>query len=92
MSAFDQEMIDRLAEAVAQKLGAGSVPIDLQVWNLTQVAKYLGKHVETVRETMSCLPSFPAAIRLPARGGARGHALYNAGEVIKWAHSYREKR
>lgn len=91
MSAFDQEMIEKLADAVAQRL-APSVPLDLQVWSLAQVAKYLGKHVETVRETMACLPGFPAAIRLPARGGARGHALYNAGEVITWAHSYREKR
>lgn len=92
MSAFDQETIDRLAEAVAQRLGPSSVPLDAQVWTLAQVAEYLGRHVVTVRESMACLPSFPAAIHLPGRGAGRGKALYNAGEVVKWAHSYREKR
>lgn len=92
MSAFDQATIDALAEAVAQRMGTGSVPLELQLWSLQQCADYLGRHIETVRETMASLPSFPRAIRLPARPGKRGHALYNAGEVIKWAHSFKEKR
>jgi hypothetical protein len=92
VNTIDNELIERLADAVAQRLEPSSIPLEHQVWSLAKVATYLGKHVETVRETMACLPSFPPAIRLPARNGARSHALYNAAEVIKWAHSYREKR
>lgn len=89
MSEFDQKTIDALADAVAERL---AVPVESQVWTLAKVAAYLGRHVETVRESMACLPGFPPAIHLPGRGTGRGKALYNAGEVIKWAHSYREKR
>jgi hypothetical protein len=90
MNDIDKETIERLADAIAERLT--SVPLDSQVWTLAKVAAYLGRHVETVRESMACLPGFPAAIHLPGRGGGRGKALYNAGEVVKWAHSYREKR
>jgi hypothetical protein len=90
LSDIDQATIERLADAVAARI-ADAVPLDQQVWTLTRVAKYLGRHVETVRESMACLPSFPRAIHLPGRGEGRGKALYNAGEIIKWAHSYREK-
>lgn len=89
---MDKDLIERLADAVAQRVGAGSIPLDSQVWTLSQVATYLGRHVETVRESMACLPGFPPAIHLPGRGSGRGKALYNAGEVVRWAHSYREKR
>ena len=83
------EEIRKLADAVADRV---AVPLDAQVWTLARVAAYLGRHVETVRESMACLPGFPPAIHLPGRGGGRGKALYNAGEVVKWTHSYRQKR
>lgn len=92
MNMIDNELIERLAEAVAQRVGPNSIPLEAQVWTLAQVAHYLGRHVETVRESMACLPGFPSAIHLPGRGTGRGKALYNAGEIVKWAHSYREKR
>lgn len=86
----EAEIIARL-DLILAKLDIPSRHLDDQLWTLADVAHYLRKHVETVREAMSYLPNFPAAIRLPSRGGARGHALYNAGEVIEWAKSYQEK-
>lgn len=87
----EAQIIARL-DLILAKLDAPQIPLDDQLWTLADVANYLRKHVETVRETMACLPNFPAAIRLPARGGVRGRALYNAGEVIEWAASFKEKR
>lgn len=89
MSAFDQEMIDRLADAVAQRIGPSSVPLDEQLWDLAMVSQHLHRNPQTVRESMACLPSFPKAIRLPSEG--RAHPLYNAGEVIEWAKKFRDK-
>lgn len=87
----EAEIMARL-DLILARLEKPVVPLADQLWTLADVAYYLRKHVETVREAMSCLPNFPAAIRLPARGGVRGHALYNAAEVIEWAKSYKEKR
>jgi hypothetical protein len=87
----EAEIIARL-DLILAKLGSPAVPLDEQLWTLAEVANYFRKHLQTVRESMACLPSFPAAIRLPARAGARSHPLYNAREVIKWAKSYQEKR
>ena len=43
-----------------------------------------------VREQITCLPSFPKAIRLPSKDRA-AQSLYNAGEVIEWAMRHRER-
>ena len=89
METLDNDTINRLAEAVAERI---AVPLEWQLWPLARVAAYLGRHVETVRESMACLPNFPPAIHLPGRGSGRGKALYNAREIVQWAHSYRQKR
>lgn len=87
----EAEIIARL-DLVLAKLDRPAVELADQLWTLAQVADYLGRHVVTVRESMACLPTFPAPIHLPGRGVGRGKALYEAGEVIAWAKSYKEKR
>ncbi len=84
------EKLDRL-ETMLAGLSAPPVPLEVQLWDLAAVSKYLRRHTEVVRESMACLPDFPKAVRLPGRG-ARSHALYYASEIIAWAKNYREKR
>ena len=87
MSLSNADVIARL-DLILAKLGAGAVPLADQLWTLADIARYLYRHVETVRESMSCFPDFPAAISLPGRGSGRGKLLYRAGEVVAWAASY----
>jgi hypothetical protein len=84
----DAKLIEKL-EAVLAKLDVPAVPLNEQLWDTGDVAHYFKRNVQVVRETITCQPSFPKAIRLPSKGKA--HPLYNAGEVIEWAKKYREK-
>lgn len=88
MEVIDSDFIDRLAERIAANVGE-VIPVERQLWDLRQVAKYLRRNTLVVRRTMACLPSFPKAIRLPSEGTA--HPLYNAGEVMEWAQKYRDR-
>lgn len=85
----DVDLIERLADAVAQRM-TPSIPLAVDLWDIATIAAYLKREPGTVREQMACLPSFPKAIRLPTSKG-RAQPLYNAKEVIAWAQSYREK-
>ena len=85
----DIDLIERLADAVAQRMNP-SIPLAVDLWDIATIAAYLKREPGTVREQMACLPSFPKAIRLPTSKG-RAQPLYNAKEVIAWAQSYREK-
>lgn len=86
----DADVIARL-DLILAKIGSPAVPLADQLWTLTEIAHYLHRHVETVRESMSCLPDFPAAISLPGRGSGRGKLLYCAGEIVEWAISYQQR-
>jgi hypothetical protein len=87
----EAEILAKL-DLVLAKLNQPAVPLDDQLWTLKDVANYLHRHVATVSESMASLPSFPRAVRLPGRGGGRGKPLYSAGEIVKWAHTFKEKR
>lgn len=87
----EAEIIARL-DMILAKLEHPPVPLEMQLWTIANIANYFQKHTQTVRESMACLPSFPPAIRLPSRNGARSHPLYNAADVIKWAESFKDKR
>ena len=49
------------------------------------IAAYLKRSVDTVRDDIITLPTFPRPIRLPMRGAVRAQALYKARDVIAWA-------
>ena len=66
------------------------VPIEYQLWDHGEVSAYFKRHTRTGREQITCLPSFPKAIRLPSRDRA-AQPLYNAAEVIEWAMRHRER-
>lgn len=88
MQTNDETLIARL-EAALDRLERPVVPLEDQLWTLAEVAAYFRRNTQVVRETMTCLPSFPKAVRLPSKG--RAHPLYNAGEVVEWARKHREK-
>jgi hypothetical protein len=82
------ELLDRF-DALIEKLGGPVVPFSDQLWDLSDVAKYLRRSSSYVQNTLTCLTSFPKAIRLPSQGRAR--PLYNAIEVVEWTKKFREK-
>ncbi|MES2164213.1 MAG: hypothetical protein V4476_23915 [Pseudomonadota bacterium] len=60
-------------------------PVAIDLWDTRHIAAYLKRSVDTVRDDIITLPSFPRPIRLPVRGAARAQALFKAREVIAWA-------
>lgn len=82
-------MLAQRIEVLLEKLEQKAVPLSEQLWDTSDVARYFKRNPQVVRETITCQPSFPKAIRLPSKGKA--HPLYNAGEVVEWAKRYREK-
>ena len=83
-----EQLIERL-DALLDKIGGPTVPLDDQLWDSSDVAKYLKRSVGFVQDTLAALPSFPRAYRLPSRGRAR--PLYNAGEVVQWVKQFKER-
>lgn len=87
----DNELIERLAEAVAQRM-LPAIPLSIDLWDMGTIAGYFKRSPSVVRERLACLPSFPKAIRLPSTTAKRGcQPLYKATEIIGWAESHREK-
>lgn len=99
MNAADQEIIsllravlDRIEQKIDEPVEQPEpppLPLDDQLWDVTEVGRYLHRTPKVVREMYSCLLSFPKAIRLPSKGNAR--PLYIAAEVIAWAKKFKEK-
>lgn len=90
MTHSDSELITRLAAELAKQIRP-SIPVDIDLWDITTIATYLKRSESVVRERMACLPDFPKAIRLPSTRAVRGQALYRAREVIRWAEQYQDK-
>jgi hypothetical protein len=88
MDMTEAKLFERI-ETLLQKLEEKAIPLSEQLWDNADVARYFKRNPQVVRETITCQPSFPKAIRLPSKGKA--HPLYNAGEVVEWAKKYREK-
>lgn len=83
-----EQLIGRL-DALLDQIGGPVVPLDDQLWDSADVARYLKRSVGFVQDTLTALPSFPRAYRLPSRGRAR--PLYNAGEVVQWVKQFKER-
>ena len=86
---IEADLIERLANGIAQHLQP-SIPLSIDLWDIVIIAHYFKRNPATVRERLSCLPSFPKAIRMPTTKG-KSRPLYKATEVIKWAERYRDK-
>ena len=86
----DSDLITRLAAELARQLRP-ALPIEIDLWDIATIARYLKRSESVVRERMACLPDFPKAIRLPSTRSVRGQALYRAKEIIQWACRYQDK-
>lgn len=85
--------LDELATKIADRIRP-SIPIEIALWDVSDIGAYLKRSPQTVRERIVCLPDFPKPIRTPAlREGkvTRGHPAWKAMEVIKWTESHREQ-
>lgn len=87
---MSEELIIKLTDAIA-RLGAGSIPVEVDLWDADTIAQFLKVSKHQVMQRYAPLPDFPAAARLPAKGG-KGHPRWKAAEVIKWAEKYFENR
>lgn len=86
--------IEELAKQIADRVRP-AVPIEYALWDIAEVAAYMHKSADVVRNRIACLPSFPKPIRTPAlREGkmTRGHPVYKAIEVIRWNEGQREQK
>lgn len=88
---MSEELLQRLTN-VLEKLGAGSVPISVDLWDADMIAAYLKRSSRQVMSRYAPLPDFPRAIRLPSTTGGCGQPLWKATDVIAWAEKYQEKR
>lgn len=86
----DLEQLGAKLDAILALLEQPAVPLADQLWDHSDVARYFKRNPQVVRESITCVPSFPKAIRLPSKG--RAHPLYKAGEVVAWAMSQRGQR
>ena len=93
--AISEATLEVFSEKIADKLVAKLppiIPLEINLWDVKTIAAYLKRTPSVVRECICCLPSFPAAIRLPNANGQRMHPLWRASEVIAWAESYRQTK
>lgn len=84
-----EEVLEKLLEHLSKP--AVSMPVAIDLWDTRHIAAYLKRSVDTVRDDIITLPSFPRPIRLPVRGTIRAQALYKAREVITWAERHTSK-
>jgi hypothetical protein len=69
------------------------IPLTQDLWSTKEIAYYLKRSENVVRDHIVHLPDFPPAYRLPSRNKrGRGHPLWRASEVMAWAQKFREKR
>lgn len=84
------DLIEKLAKAVAIKIQP-MMKIEDDLWSVENIAAYLKRDASTVRERISCLPSFPKAIRIPAAGVKRSQPLYKELEVRSWVEKHQDR-
>lgn len=85
-----QNEIEALADAIAAR--QPNIPIEVDLWGMAEIARYLKMSVSQVAQRYTPMPSFPAAIRLQTADGHRSHPRWKAVDVIAWAEKHMEKR
>ena len=76
-----------IVSAIAEALRPSPAPVDRQLWDSLDVARYLRRSQQVTVERIVCLPDFPSGIRI----GGNGRPLWKAAEVMQWAESQTEK-
>lgn len=81
---LNQEEIQSLAEAVAERLALKLSMTDDRLWDAEDVAKYIGAAKRVVLERYATSGNFPAPIQLPSEGG-RGRMRWKPSDIRAWA-------
>ncbi|WP_232452346.1 hypothetical protein [Burkholderia ubonensis] len=79
--AISDATLEAFSEKIAERIVAilpPSIPLEIDLWDVKMIAAYLKRNPSVVRERICCLPSFPAAIRLPNVNGQRMHPLWKS--------------
>ncbi len=90
MNSSDNDLINRLAAAVADRIRP-QIPFDYEMWDIATIAACMKLSEAQVRERLAPQPDFPKAVRLPTTSGGRGHARYRAKDVWAWMMKYQDK-
>ncbi|SDY72677.1 hypothetical protein [Nitrosomonas halophila] len=88
---METEIIDRLANELAQRIQVNTIPIQHDLWDAQTIAQYLKVTPRHVLQRYTPLPDFPQPIRLPSAKG-NGQPRWKAKEIIGWAEGYQENR
>jgi len=80
---FDQELIDRIADAVAQRLAIK--PQFEPLWSAEEVAEYLKVSRRQVVERLAKRQGFPTPIVMPTDTGEAGRLRWDREKIIAWA-------
>lgn len=89
MQPIDNELIDQLAQAIANYT-APVVPLHKELWTAEKCAAYFGMKTRYFYSHLACLPSFPKRIKLPIKGGVRSQARWIAQDIIDYAIKHKE--
>ena len=84
------DIIDQLADAIALRVRP-SVPFEVQLWTVSDVAAYLKVAPNKVVERYASLPDFPGRIELPTSDGRKSHPRWKAAQVVRWVEGYLSK-
>lgn len=87
MNAPENHLIEQLAVAVASRVRP-AIPLDVELWTVTDVGAYLKVAPNKVVERYASLPDFPKRIELPTAQGRKTHPRWRARDVIRWVEGY----
>lgn len=85
-----KEMFSKILDAVNKLEKQIIIPVDVDLWDVKTIASYMKRNAQVVRERITSLPDFPAAIRLPSNGPRGGYPLWKATEVMAWVQRYKD--
>ena len=81
--------ITKLIDAITRQ--SPKIPVSVDLWSYDEIAAYLKRSRNTVKNQIVNEPGFPCAFRLPS-GKGRSNPLWKAREIIDWVEKHREKK
>jgi hypothetical protein len=63
-----EEILEKLLEHLSKP---APLPVAIDLWDTKMIGAYLKRSLDTVRDDIVTLPSFPRPIRLPLKSGAQ---------------------
>ncbi len=81
--------INAIADAVAAKIRP-AIPLDVALWDIGQIADYLGASKSHVSNRIVSAIDFPAAVRIATSDGHLSHPRWRAAQVVEWVMRHQE--